>query len=249
MSIPNLPQIPGLNVQESNVFTMSSLDFLKDYINPARLDAGESEVRPADFLARIKDELSDENLNYENFVVGKTGHKSYYAMLNHDQMMLVGMRESKQVRKLVLAKLKLLAQPQQTSTGNLMLDAMIETQRQVTEQKQRMDSLEASINSVVKKVDNFKVADKVPPHMATARNIRAMSPYYMAEKTLKDTFRNNLPAQIFNIETPYGIQSCKHYSITEGLDLLAQIDFERDRVSRTLNEHPLVQGRFKFYVK
>ncbi|EKT3982613.1 hypothetical protein QEF67_003179 [Klebsiella aerogenes] len=82
--------------------TMSSLDFLNEVINPARIKAGEKPVRPSDFNARIKDEI-DENLNYENFVVGKTGHKTYFTQLNTDQMMLVGMRESKAVRKTVLA--------------------------------------------------------------------------------------------------------------------------------------------------
>ena len=57
--------------------SMSSLDFLESIINPARVEAGEKPVRPSDFHARVNDEI-DEKLNYENFVVGKTGHKTYY---------------------------------------------------------------------------------------------------------------------------------------------------------------------------
>ncbi|EFC6290186.1 hypothetical protein DRW31_25585 [Shigella dysenteriae] len=85
--------------------SMSSLDFLNNIINPSRIEAGEKPVRPSDFHARVNDEI-DEELNYENFVVGMTGHKTYYTMLNMEQMMLVGMRESKAVRRSVLARLK-----------------------------------------------------------------------------------------------------------------------------------------------
>ncbi|EJN3584348.1 phage antirepressor KilAC domain-containing protein [Escherichia coli] len=85
--------------------SMSSLDFLNNIINPSRIEAGEKPVRPSDFHARVNDEI-DEKLNYENFVVGMTGHKTYYTMLNMEQMMLVGMRESKAVRRSVLARLK-----------------------------------------------------------------------------------------------------------------------------------------------
>ncbi|HAG5566406.1 TPA: hypothetical protein G8O65_001507 [Salmonella enterica] len=85
--------------------SMSSLDFLNNIINPSRIEAGEKPVRPSDFHARVNDEI-DEKLNYENFVVGRTGHKTYYTMLNMEQMMLIGMRESKAVRRSVLARLK-----------------------------------------------------------------------------------------------------------------------------------------------
>lgn len=94
----------------SGELTMSSLDFLNNIINPSRESAGEKPVRPADFHARVNDEIG-ENLNYENFVVGKTGHKTYYTNLNMEQMTLVGMRESKAVRKAVLEKLKSLSKP------------------------------------------------------------------------------------------------------------------------------------------
>lgn len=98
-----------LAVQNADV-TMSSLDFLKNIINPSREAAGEKPVRPSDFHSRVNDEIGEE-LNYENFVVGKTGHKTYFTMLNMEQMTLVGMRESKSVRRAVLEKLKALSKP------------------------------------------------------------------------------------------------------------------------------------------
>ena len=95
----------------ARVSEMSSLDFLNQIINPSRISAGESEVRPSDFRARVTDEI-DDVLNYDNFVVGKTGHKTYYTMLTMEQMTLVGMRESKAVRRQVLDKLKDLGRQQ-----------------------------------------------------------------------------------------------------------------------------------------
>lgn len=116
--------------------SMSSLDFLNKIINPSRIEAGEKPVRPSDFHARVNDEI-DEKLNYENFVVGRTGHKSHYTMLNMEQMTLVGMRESKAVRRSVLAKLKVMHGPQipQSLPEALRLAADLAEQKAVLENK------------------------------------------------------------------------------------------------------------------
>lgn len=83
--------------------TMNSYFFLKDIVNPARVEAGESEVRNYVFLARIEDELDD--LGGAQIFVAH-GNEAKYYNLTFDQMMLVGMRESKSVRKRVLEKIK-----------------------------------------------------------------------------------------------------------------------------------------------
>lgn len=126
-----MSQIINLNSE----VTMSSLDFMNEVINPARLLSGEKEVRPSDFHARVRDEL-DENLNYENFVVGKTGHKTHYTTLNMDQMLLVGMRESKAVRRSVLAMLKKL------SNNINDLQIMVDAQRMMLDALQCNDHAE-----------------------------------------------------------------------------------------------------------
>ncbi|WP_276972195.1 phage antirepressor KilAC domain-containing protein [Tatumella ptyseos] len=115
---------------------MSSLDFLNNIINPSRAEAGESQVRPSDFHARVNDEI-DEVLNYENFVIGKTGHKTHYTMLSMEQMTLVGMRESKAVRRSVLAKLKVMHSPSipQTYPEALRLAAELAEQKAELEGK------------------------------------------------------------------------------------------------------------------
>lgn len=83
--------------------TMSSYYFLRDIINPSRIEAGESEVRNNVFLDRIEDEIDDLG-RYKTFVASRNSIKYYD--LTFDQMMLVGMRESKSVRKRVLEKIK-----------------------------------------------------------------------------------------------------------------------------------------------
>lgn len=101
-----------LAVTNQNV-TMSSIDFLNEIINPARISAGETEVENRHFIARIEDEIDDIGVA-ENFYVttsqgAKRKVKGY--SLNMEQMTLVGMRESKAVRRAVLEKLKELQKP------------------------------------------------------------------------------------------------------------------------------------------
>lgn len=89
-------------ITSNQPLTMSSIDFLNNIINPARFENGESEVRNNVFISRVIDEC-DGLLTYINVV---RGNEVTIADLNQDQMMLVGMRESKAVRKSVLKKLK-----------------------------------------------------------------------------------------------------------------------------------------------
>ncbi|PSW63707.1 DNA-binding protein [Photobacterium kishitanii] len=97
----------NISVMQNHELNMSSLDFLNDYINPARIAANESEVRNNDFNKKIIDEC-DDLVTYEKIVRGNTVK---YFELTYDQMMLIGMRESKAVRKNVLVKLRELSQP------------------------------------------------------------------------------------------------------------------------------------------
>lgn len=92
--------------------TMSSFDFLNAVINPARGEAGEPVVEYRHFLSRVEDEIDDlpngkvfftEEINNLGFNVRR--EKICYT-LNMEQMTLVGMRESKSVRRSVLEKLK-----------------------------------------------------------------------------------------------------------------------------------------------
>ncbi|ATH77770.1 hypothetical protein CLM76_09280 [Vreelandella venusta] len=89
---------------KSQSVTMSSLELL-DVINASRHEHGQSGLRRNDFHARVTDELEGEY--YETFVVeNHNGTKTTAYRLNHDQCLLVAMRESKTVRRSVLEKIK-----------------------------------------------------------------------------------------------------------------------------------------------
>ena len=90
-----------------DAISMTSLDFLNDIINPARADEGESPLRNTELLRKLEDECDD--LPVADFLQPpKGGTPQKFYLLNFDQMMLFGMRESKAVRRSVLAKLKAL---------------------------------------------------------------------------------------------------------------------------------------------
>ncbi|APK46802.1 hypothetical protein L8O26_16295 [Enterobacter kobei] len=87
-------------------FSLSSYEFLTKVINPAREEAGENPVSNKDFINRVKDEL---DLKEENFLLldtGASGRKASHTILNGDQLLLVGMRESKAVRRKVLGYIR-----------------------------------------------------------------------------------------------------------------------------------------------
>ena len=98
----------GQLIEMNGTQTMSSLDFLNNLINPSRVSAGESEVESRHFIAKIEDEIDDLGVAETFYVTTSQGAKRPVKgyRLTMEQMTLVGMRESKSVRRSVLAKLK-----------------------------------------------------------------------------------------------------------------------------------------------
>ena len=85
---------------------MSGTDLLA-LVNEARKEFGEAVIRANVFAERIKDELDGEH--YKSFVVQNLNNTlSTVFELTRDQCMLVSMRESKAVRRKVVAKLNAL---------------------------------------------------------------------------------------------------------------------------------------------
>lgn len=95
--------------------TMSSLE-LRELINSSRKSAGEPQVRNDQFLARVEDELGDELEGVQKYYTPVYGNQVATYDLTLDQCMLVGMRESKSVRRSVLEKLKSLESPRVIAT-------------------------------------------------------------------------------------------------------------------------------------
>ncbi|EEP0996029.1 TPA: hypothetical protein JDD57_001258 [Salmonella enterica subsp. diarizonae] len=88
----------------NNEFSMPSYEFLTTVINPARVEAGENPVDNRKFLARVRDELDDERKTFPTVLITPTGggRQMESITLTGDQLLLVGMRESKAVRRKVL---------------------------------------------------------------------------------------------------------------------------------------------------
>lgn len=94
-----------MNLQLANSDARISSAALLSIINKYREENGENLIRNNDFSARIEDELSGDH--YESFVVkNPNGTESKSFSLTHDQALLVGMRESKAVRKKVMEYIK-----------------------------------------------------------------------------------------------------------------------------------------------
>lgn len=87
----------------NNELNMTSYEFLTNIINPIRKSNGEPAIQNRHFLEKVEDEIDD--LGAGNFIT-RYGNKVKYYDLNYEQMMLIGMRESKVVRKNVLEKLQ-----------------------------------------------------------------------------------------------------------------------------------------------
>lgn len=99
-----------LQIAKPTQITMSSLDFLVEVINPARESVGETPHEPRKFLAKVEDELDLDGTGKKIRLNNNQTESAYYD-LTMDQLMLVGMRESKAVRRSVLDKLKQLDKP------------------------------------------------------------------------------------------------------------------------------------------
>ncbi|WP_278405838.1 phage antirepressor KilAC domain-containing protein [Pseudomonas rhodesiae] len=110
MQIESQSNTAGINaprfLQSQNVArTMSSIE-LREMINDARVLAGEPKVRNDHFLSRVEDELGDDLEGVQKYFTPHHGNQVATYDLTLDQCMLVGMRESKAVRRSVLKKLK-----------------------------------------------------------------------------------------------------------------------------------------------
>lgn len=142
--------------------TMSSIE-LFNLISSERLNAGESKPRLNDFHARLVDELDGDH--YENFVVQNPNNtKTTAYKLTIEQCTLIGMRESKSVRRKVLAKLKELESPKPMTQLEVLAgltNAMVEQERRQLEQAEAVKAIESKLELVEAKA-NSQVWDECP---------------------------------------------------------------------------------------
>lgn len=137
---------------------MSSLDFWNDVISPARNKAGEASSTYQNFLAKVIDELDLTFQDTKKHIcekINELGFSRKYETpiidLNIEQMTLVGMRESKAVRRSVLATLKSLSQPKPKSQAEIiaaMALANLESERRISHVEQKVEQ----VNEVVEQI-------------------------------------------------------------------------------------------------
>lgn len=199
----------------SNEVKMSSLDFLNNYINPSRLEADESVLRNGELLRKI--ELECDDLGGLQIFCNPSGTNMKYYDLTKDQMMLVGMRESKTVRKSVLAKLKQLTEQPQFELPKTFAEAL----RLAADQQQQLDSVTAQ--SVAKSTpqslsallgDDVKYVSSVYAYLAYIGYIKRDSGGWVLTKK--------------GIDSGYGVQISRNGVrwIPELIDTLPQQAFE-----------------------
>lgn len=127
--------------------TMSSLDLLK-LVNQARASSDEKEVRHSDFVARCRDELDGDH--YEIFVVQNSNSTTTEAInMTADQCKLVAMRESKAVRRAVLARLNEL----EADAAPRLPQSFAEALRLAADQQEQIEQQAAALAIAAPKVE------------------------------------------------------------------------------------------------
>ncbi|MEL4817960.1 phage antirepressor KilAC domain-containing protein [Acinetobacter baumannii] len=119
---------------------MSSKELL-ELINQVRHSVGEPLLRLNSFNVKIEDELDGENYT-KNVVQNFNNTESIVFQLTLDQCMLIGMRESKAVRKNVLAALKQKQTPLLPQSFSEALQLAADQARKIEEDKPKVDYYE-----------------------------------------------------------------------------------------------------------
>lgn len=84
---------------------------LREIINSSRVSVGESSIQNTDFLKKVEDELDDLGGQFLSDPLPNGAPAMKYYELTIEQATLVGMRESKAVRRSVLSLLKSMSDP------------------------------------------------------------------------------------------------------------------------------------------
>lgn len=128
--------------------TMSSFA-LRELINAERLNNQEASVRNDQFIARIEDELGDELKGVQKYYTPHFGNEVVTIDLTFDQCILVGMRESKAVRRAILAKLKELEEGQAPKPPSTFAEAL----RLAADQAEQIEQQQKALAIAAPKVE------------------------------------------------------------------------------------------------
>jgi hypothetical protein len=104
-----------MNLAKINTIETLTTVQLRDIINHSRSSSGEPNIENRHFIARVEDEIDDLPPR-KSFTHPSNGQESYFYELTFEQATLVGMRESKAVRRAVLVYLNGFDRPQVPQT-------------------------------------------------------------------------------------------------------------------------------------
>ena len=203
----------NLPIMQQAIKTMSSKDLLQ-LINQIRQNFGESPVRQNDFNNRIIDELDGQH--YETFVVQNLNNtQSTHFNLTIEQCTLVGMRESKGVRRSVLEKLKQLEQPQIALPN---FNDPVAAARAWADEVEAKQKLAITLEQAKPKINHY---DKV-----VARNQNLLNATQVAQKLGKSAYWLNPHLEllkVYNSNVKRG-RAFAQWFMDKGLGVMKQTD-------------------------
>ncbi|TCT95661.1 phage antirepressor [Pseudomonas sp. LP_4_YM] len=156
----------------TNCRTMPSTQ-LRDLINDAREQAGEPRIRNDQLIAKIEDELEGELGVCRKIAHPQSGALMDCYDLNRDQCLLVGMRESKAVRRRVAEKLNELEQMAQRPMTQAELIAASANQLVAIERQQAAQQVALErVEDRTTRLEQVRYLDSVPSGFETITTIR-----------------------------------------------------------------------------
>ncbi|MBI6925690.1 phage antirepressor [Pseudomonas putida] len=172
----------------TNCRTMPSTQ-LRDLINDAREQAGEPRIRNDQLIAKIEDELEGELGVCRKIAHPQSGALMDCYDLNRDQCLLVGMRESKAVRRRVAEKLNELEQMAQRPMTQAELIAASANQLVAIERQQAAHQVALErVEDRTTRLEQVRYLDSVPSGFETITTIRD-----------RINRRHGLPAWVVNL--------------------------------------------------
>ncbi|MBH3308983.1 phage antirepressor [Pseudomonas mosselii] len=236
----------------STAFTTMDTTELLALVNEARAAFGEGSVRHNDFVARCKDELDGEH--YETFVVQNLNNtQSEGLRLTADQCKLVAMRESKGVRRRVLARLNELEGQQARPMTQAEITAANANHLVAVERQQREQ--QAALERIERRVDDLSqtmVWDHCPQNCLSLSAVKAtMLARYGLSGAVVDYVLKEWPHQ----PNPAGMVRNGHEDAKGSQYLvwsktLVTVAFKRfvdesEMINATQASHPYFNGRFR----
>lgn len=249
--------VPALSVPTG---LMSSFDFWKQ-LNTFRQEAGESKVQHSHFLSRCLDELSLEEGEYKTFIHPQNNQTYNYLELDKDQMLLVGMRESKIVRRKVLGWLKTLSEKAEQPMTDLaqlaavaasLVPATANLLSSVNDVQSRVTTVEGELGDVREQVEELYSNDVPKGCLSTREQIKPDIAPWLSEEKIRSALKNS--GWPFEEYTRYiegtKVASKAYYAVhpESGMSLeefFLGIKCEAIPVSAVFYVHQLINGKFR----